>query len=128
MVFADGVRLGEVGKLLYGLGAEIVGGPSATGVYTLEVGARNAIEQSVLERLRDHAEVVFAEPVSPPPAARRGALRWSSRRGGSAAAPPFRFAAAAAAMLALALAAAGCSTAAPGRRRRRPRRPAAGSR
>ena len=69
VVFADGVRLGEVGKLLYGLGAEIVGGPSATGVYTLEVGARNAIEQSVLERLRDHAEVVFAEPVSPPPAA-----------------------------------------------------------
>ena len=67
VVFADGVRLGEVGKLLYGLGAELVGGPSATGVYTIEVGARHALEQSVLERLRGHAEVVFAEPVSPPP-------------------------------------------------------------
>ena len=69
VVFADGVRLGDVNRLLYGLGAEIVGGPSPTGVYTVEVGARGAIEQSVLERLRAHAEVVFAEPVSPPPSA-----------------------------------------------------------
>lgn len=72
VVFADDAGLGEVRELLAGLGAEIVGGPSPTGVYTLELGERSALERSVVERLRGRSEVVFAEPVlRPAPAEER---------------------------------------------------------
>ena len=71
VVFDDHASLGDVRGVLTGLGAEIVGGPSPTGVYTVEVGGRDALERSIVERLRSHSEIVFAEPVTEPAAAEK---------------------------------------------------------
>ena len=63
LVFAPQATAGDIAQLLGAERAQIVGGPSESGAYTVALpGAGAAIEAS-LTRLRADARVVFAEPV-----------------------------------------------------------------
>jgi hypothetical protein len=64
VTFAEAATVGELRAALVDLGAEIVAGPSPTGVYTVEVAARRAIERSVVERFTARPEIEFATPVA----------------------------------------------------------------
>lgn len=63
-VFAGDMPLAELQGLLQAAGLRIVAGPTASGVYTLQV-ASGASAAPALEVLRAHAAVRFAEPVTP---------------------------------------------------------------
>ena len=62
IVFHHGATELELRRLLRSLEAEIVGGPSAVGAYTLRVSGET-VDDDVLARLRTAAVVRLAEPV-----------------------------------------------------------------
>jgi hypothetical protein len=62
-VFAGDMPLAELQALLQAAGLRIVAGPTASGVYTLQV-VSGASAAPALETLRAHAAVRFAEPVT----------------------------------------------------------------
>jgi len=65
VVFAESATEGEIRSLLELYDGEIVGGPSALGVYTIRVHAREGGEPLVwvVRQLRSRPEIRFAEPV-----------------------------------------------------------------
>ncbi len=63
VTFDEHATVEELRQALSELGAEIVAGPSPTGVYTVEVTARGAIEDSLVERFRARPVIQFATPV-----------------------------------------------------------------
>jgi hypothetical protein len=73
LAFADGVGEQDLRALLLSLRASIIGGPSAQGVYVVQVqvpAERNGEGRTdrmrpILEELRKHPYVRLAEPVSP---------------------------------------------------------------
>ncbi len=64
VVFADGATEKEIRDLLLSLRGQIVSGPSALGVYTVEVPAGPDPLDRVLANLRARPKVSFAEPVN----------------------------------------------------------------
>jgi hypothetical protein len=66
VVFDDRVSVAEMREILDEIGGHVVGGPSSHGVYTvaIEPASGEAVEVSaVIDRLRTHEGVRFAEPV-----------------------------------------------------------------
>lgn len=61
IVFAPDASLGRVNQLLRETGGEIIAGPSEAGVYTISLPGQADV-QPVLTALRQHPEVLFAEP------------------------------------------------------------------
>ncbi len=66
LVFAEGAAEEEVRHLLLGIRGQIVGGPSALGVYTVEVPAGPDPLEKVLAHLRAQPRVSLAEPAVGP--------------------------------------------------------------
>ncbi|MGH9962779.1 MAG: hypothetical protein ACREBC_37630 [Pyrinomonadaceae bacterium] len=78
VVFAGTMDQKQIQDLLLAVRAEIVDGPSSIGVYTIRIGSDNGARPdilAVLERLRHHPSVLFAEPALPLPRANREADR-----------------------------------------------------
>ena len=65
VVFAPTTQVADVLTLTRSVSAQIVAGPSALGVYTLELGAGQTAEAAI-KTLRGNAQVVLAEPVTAP--------------------------------------------------------------
>lgn len=64
VVFAPDASLSKVNELLRQVQADIVAGPSEAGVYTLSAPSAEDVQRIILT-LRDHSEVLFAEPSRP---------------------------------------------------------------
>lgn len=65
-VFAEDLSLGGLRSLLSGLRADVVHGPTGQGVFTLAIAAGadpDAARTSLLKALRQHPQVLLAEPV-----------------------------------------------------------------
>ncbi len=68
VVFAETVNQQQIGQLVLALGAQIVGGPSSVGAYTLRIAFGDSADHNIhaaVERLRRHPGVLFAEPALP---------------------------------------------------------------
>ena len=66
VAFADDITERELRALLASVGGELVGGPSAMGVYTVQIGTVSADRVGeVLEQLRASGKVRLAEPALP---------------------------------------------------------------
>lgn len=61
VVFAPDARLNEINRLLRQVECDIVAGPSDAGVYTLATAEGQDV-QRIIATLREHADVLFAEP------------------------------------------------------------------
>ena len=65
VVFAGNVALDDMNRVLRGIGAQIIAGPSEAGVYTLGLAAgsadRSGVEKAIAQ-LRTDGRVLFAEP------------------------------------------------------------------
>jgi hypothetical protein len=61
VVFAPDAPLGKVNELLRQVEGNIIAGPSEAGVYTLSTPAGKDV-QRIIVTLREHPEVLFAEP------------------------------------------------------------------
>jgi hypothetical protein len=65
VVFAGNVALDDMNRVLRGIGAQIIAGPSEAGVYTLGLAAGTADKSGVekaIAQLRADGRVMFAEP------------------------------------------------------------------
>lgn len=61
VVFSPSAQLNDINQLLRGVGCDIIAGPSEAGVYTLATHAGRDV-RGVIATLREHSEVLFAEP------------------------------------------------------------------
>ena len=68
VVFAPETEERTIREAVRSLGGRIVDGPSSAGVYTLSVlaGSAPGDRQRILDQLRSHQAVLFAESVTPP--------------------------------------------------------------
>ena len=64
VVFAEGATERQIRDVLLPLGGQLAGGPSALGVYTIELPEGRDPLPVVLQHLRSRPEVSFAEPVA----------------------------------------------------------------
>lgn len=67
LVFYNDITEGQLRALLLSVGAELVEGPTARGVYTISInqGRRHPGATQALARLRHSGQVVYAEPAVP---------------------------------------------------------------
>ena len=61
VVFAPTAQLDNINRILRDVECDIIAGPSEAGVYTLAMKDGNDVRQ-IIARLREHSEVLFAEP------------------------------------------------------------------